>query len=181
MRHGIAPVASGGSTPRRGAVAALHHPRFRIYSAGVLFSLTGNWVEAAAFGYVVLLLGGSPATLGFIGFLNTIPNLVWGLPAGVLADRYDRRRLLLGFQAANMAVAVLLAVLWQTGALTVPLLGAISKLGVPPYGLAGARGRSRLQVDSARQTKASAGRSAAASFMTPPVRRDAPVASCARL
>ena len=50
--------------------------------AGVLFSLTGNWVEAAAFGYVVLLLGGSAATLGLIGFLNTIPNLIWGLPAG---------------------------------------------------------------------------------------------------
>ena len=99
------PIATGGSTPRRGALAALRHPRFRIFSAGVLFSLTGNWVEAAAFGYVVLLLGGSPATLGIIGFLNTIPNLVWGLPAGVLADRYDRRRLLLSFQAANMAVA----------------------------------------------------------------------------
>jgi Transmembrane secretion effector len=78
---------------------------------------------------VVLLLGGSAATLGIIGFLNTIPNLVWGLPAGVLADRYDRRRLLLGFQAANMAVAALLAVLWQTGALTVPLLGVIAVIG----------------------------------------------------
>jgi Transmembrane secretion effector len=122
-------VASAASTPRRGALAALNHPRFRLFSAGVLFSLTGNWVEAAAFGYVVLLLGGSPATLGIIGFLNTIPNLVWGLPAGVLADRYDRRRLLLGFQAANMTVAVLLAVLWQTGALTVPLLGAIAVIG----------------------------------------------------
>jgi hypothetical protein len=123
------PVASAAGTARRGALVALRHPRFRLFSAGVLFSLTGNWVEAAAFGYVVLLLGGSPATLGIIGFLNTIPNLVWGLPAGVLADRYDRRRLLLAFQAANMAVAVLLAVLWQTGALTVPLLGAIAVIG----------------------------------------------------
>ena len=95
----------------------------------MLLSLTGNWVEAAAFGYVVLLLGGSPAALGIIGFLNTIPNLVWGLPAGVLADRYDRRRLLLAFQGANMAVAVLLAVLWQTGTLSVPLLGAIALIG----------------------------------------------------
>ena len=40
----------------RSALAALRHRRFRVYSAGVLFSLTGNWVEAAAFGYVVLLL-----------------------------------------------------------------------------------------------------------------------------
>jgi MFS family permease len=112
-----------------GALSALRRPTFRRYAAGVLFSLTGNWVEAAAFGYVVLLLGGSAATLGLIGFLNTIPNLIWGLPAGALADRHDPRRLLALFQGANACVAVLLAVLWQTGALTVPLLGAIAVVG----------------------------------------------------
>jgi MFS family permease len=115
--------------PTDSTLVALRYPRFRRYSAGVLFSLTGNWVEAAAFGYVVLLLGGSAATLGLIGFLNTIPNLIWGLPAGALADRYSARKLLLGFQGANMAVAILLAVLWQTDVLTVPLLGAIAVLG----------------------------------------------------
>src|SRR4051812_33757822 len=113
----------------RGALAALRHPRFRRYSAGVLFSLTGNWVEAAAFGYVVLLLGGSAATLGLVGFLNTIPNLIFGLPAGALADRYDRRKLILLFQGLNMLVAVALAVLWQLDALTVPLMGAIAVVG----------------------------------------------------
>jgi MFS family permease len=115
--------------PTDSTLAALRFPRFRRYSAGVLFSLTGNWVEAAAFGYVVLLLGGSAATLGLIGFLNTIPNLIWGLPAGALADRYSARKLLLAFQGANMGVAILLAVLWQTDVLTVPLLGAIALIG----------------------------------------------------
>src|SRR4051812_25678390 len=113
----------------RGALAALRYPRFRRYAAGVLFSLTGNWVEAAAFGYVVLLLGGAAGTLGVIVFLNTIPNLIWGLPAGALADRYGPRTLLLGLQGANIGVAVLLAVLWQTHLLTVPLLGAIALVG----------------------------------------------------
>ena len=112
-----------------GPLAPLRYRNFRRYSAGVLISLTGNWVEAAAFGYVVLLLGGSAATLALIGFLNTIPNLIWGLPAGALADRFDQRKLLLGFQGANMGVAVLLAVLWQTDSLTVPLLGAIALVG----------------------------------------------------
>jgi hypothetical protein len=115
--------------PRQRVLAPLRQRRFRRYSAGVVFSLTGNWVEAAAFGYVVLLLGGSAATLGLIGFLNTIPNLLWGLPAGALADRYDTRKLLLGFQGANMAVAVLLAVLWATDSLTVPLMGALAIVG----------------------------------------------------
>jgi predicted MFS family arabinose efflux permease len=113
----------------RSTLSALRHRRFRVYSAGVLFSLTGNWVEAAAFGYVVLLLGGSAATLGLIGFLNTIPNLIWGLPAGALADKYDRRKLLLTFQGANMLVAVALAVLWATDTLTVPIMGALAVVG----------------------------------------------------
>ena len=80
-------------------------------------------------GYVVLLLGGSAATLGLIGFLNTIPNLIFGLPAGALADRYDRRKLLLIFQGANMVIAVVLAVPWATDSLSVPLMGAIAVIG----------------------------------------------------
>jgi MFS family permease len=120
-------VATGGAI--RSALAALRQRRFRLYSIGVLLSLVGNWVEAAAFGYVVLLLGGSAATLGLIGFLNTIPNLIWGLPAGALADRYDPRKLLLCFQGANMLVAIALAVLWATDVLTVPLMGALAVVG----------------------------------------------------
>ena len=115
--------------PRARVLAALRAPLFRRYSAGVLLSLIGSWVEAAAYGYVVLLLGGSAATLGLIGFLNTIPNLVFALPAGALADRYDRRKLLLIFQSLNMALAVALAVTWATGTLTVGLLGFLAVLG----------------------------------------------------
>ncbi len=114
---------------RSRALGALRWPRFRRFSTGVLLSLVGNWVEAAAFGYVVLLLGGSAATLGLIGFLNTIPNLLLGLPAGVLADRYDRRKLLFLFQGLNMGVAALLAVLWATDRLTVGIIGAIAVVG----------------------------------------------------
>ena len=116
-------------SPWRGAMAALRHKHFRRYFAGLLLSLTGSWIEAGAFGYVVLLLGGSAATLGVIGFLNTIPNLAFALPAGVLADRFDRRRILLVFQAANMGVAVGLAVLWASGDLSVFLMGVLAFLG----------------------------------------------------
>jgi MFS family permease len=115
--------------PWRAAVAALRHKNFRRYFTGVLLSLTGSWIEAGAFGYVVLLLGGSAATLGLIGFLNTIPNLAFALPAGVLADRFDRRNVLLVFQGANMGVAIALAVLWATGDLTVFIMGILAFLG----------------------------------------------------
>ena len=116
-------------SPWRAGAAALRHRLFRVYFTGLLLSLTGSWIEAAAFGYVVLLLGGSAATLGLIGFLNTIPNLVLALPAGVLADRFDRRKVLLAFQGANMGVAIALATLWATGHLSVFLMGVLALLG----------------------------------------------------
>ena len=100
---------------------------FRRYSAGVLFSLIGNWVEAAAFGYVVLLLGGSAATLGLIGFLNTHPEPHLG------AARRRARRSLRPPQAAarlpgreHAASRSCSRVLWATDTLTVPLMGAIA-------------------------------------------------------
>jgi MFS family permease len=113
----------------KAGASALRHRRFQIYFGGVLLSLAGSWVEAGAFGYVVLLLGGSAATLGIIGFLNTIPNLVFALPAGVLADHFDRRKLLLLFQGGNMGVAIALAVLWAAGDLTVFLMGLLAFIG----------------------------------------------------
>jgi MFS family permease len=116
-------------SPWKAGAAALRHKLFRRYFAGVLLSLTGSWIEAAAFGYVVLLLGGSAATLGLIGFLNTIPNLVLALPAGVLADRFDRRKLLLVLQGGNMGVAIALATLWATGNLNVFVMGALAVVG----------------------------------------------------
>jgi MFS family permease len=125
--HVVAPPER--RSPWKAGAAALRHPLYRRYFAGVLLSLTGSWIEAGAFGYVVLLLGGSAATLGVIGFLNTIPNLVLALPAGVLADRFDRRKVLLIFQGANMGVAVALAALWASGTLSVFLMGVLAFLG----------------------------------------------------
>ncbi len=113
----------------KATLGALRHPRYRVYSVGVLLSLTGTWLASAAFGYVVLLLGGSAATLGLIGFLNTIPNLIWGLPAGALADRYDPRKLLLAFQSLNLLVAVALAIMYATDTLTVGWMAVLALIG----------------------------------------------------
>lgn len=128
-----AATADAAATGRRrsGArvtLAALRDKRFRRFAAGVLVNQVGSWVEWAAFGYVALLLGGSVAALGVIGFLSTIPNLVLGLPAGPLTDRFDARKLVLVLQSANMAVSVALAVLFATGSLTVFEMGALAVL-----------------------------------------------------
>jgi len=111
------------------ALGALRDPRFRLYSTGVLISLTAKSVEGAAYGYVVLLVGGSAATLGIIGFLSTIPNLLFALPAGALADRYDQRKLLLAFQGISMLVPISLAVLSAADSLTVPVMGVVAFVG----------------------------------------------------
>jgi len=111
------------------ALATLRRREFRVYSTGVMFSFVGSSIESTAFGYVVLLLGGSAATLGLVGFLNTIPNLVFGLPAGALADRYERRRLLWLFQGLNLLVSAALAVLWATGRLDLVTMGALAVVG----------------------------------------------------
>jgi MFS family permease len=118
-----------GGAPDARPLEALRHVPFRRYSAGVLLSLIGSAVEASAYGYVVLLLGGSAATLGVIGFLNTIPNLLFALPAGALAARYERRTILFVFQTANLLLAVALAVLWASDSLTLMLLGALAVVG----------------------------------------------------
>jgi MFS family permease/rhodanese-related sulfurtransferase len=130
---GLSPVVadlSGRERRRaRNTLAALRHKPFRLFAAGVLASQVGSWIEWAAFGYVALLLGGSVATLGLIGFLTTIPNLVVGLPAGPLTDRFDGRKLVLSLTAAAMALSALLAVLWATGSLTVAEMGVVAVVG----------------------------------------------------
>jgi MFS family permease/rhodanese-related sulfurtransferase len=128
------PASPNGTTGDRrrratATLAALRDKRFRRFAAGVLVNQIGSWVEWAAFGYVALLLGGTVAALGVIGFLSTIPNLVLGLPAGPLTDRFDPRRLVLVLQSANMAVSVALAVLYATGSLTVVEMGVLAVLG----------------------------------------------------
>jgi len=129
---GVEGPADGAAVPPGGrsrALASLRHRAFRRFSVGVLCSFVGSWVEAAAFGYVVLLLGGSAATLGLIGFLNSIPNLVFALPAGILADRFDRRKLLLIFQSLNMLVPAVLAVLYASGELEIWSMGVLAVVG----------------------------------------------------
>jgi MFS family permease len=135
---GSEPESVPSQVPR--VLAALRSAAFRRYSAGSLISMIGSWVEASAYGYVVLLLGGSATTLGLIGFLNSIPNIVFAVPAGALADRFDRRTLLLILQALNLVLAAALALTWATDTLTVGLLavlavvgGTLGTLSFPPF------------------------------------------------
>ena len=75
----------------------------------------GAWMQTTALGWLVLRLTDSPASLGLAAFAGSAPTLLLSLWAGVLADRVDRRRLLLATQLVIGGLAALLAVLASTG------------------------------------------------------------------
>jgi predicted MFS family arabinose efflux permease len=84
---------------------------FRIYLSGQVISLVGTWLQVTALGWVVWELSRSEAALGIVNMLATLPLLVLGPWAGVLADRTDRRRLLIFTQTGAMILAFVLALL----------------------------------------------------------------------
>ncbi len=92
---------------------ALHHKDFRFFLGGAFLSNVGTWMQAIAQAWLVLQLTNSPFFLGLDGFANTLPISIFALLGGVAADRFDRRKLLLGTQWIMMILALLQAVLTQ--------------------------------------------------------------------
>jgi len=84
---------------------------YRLYASGQLVSLTGNWMQRVAQDWLVLNLTNSGTALGIVTALQFGPSLLLGLWGGVLADRGDKRKLLLGTQTALAVVALVLGVL----------------------------------------------------------------------
>ena len=91
---------------------------FRIYWFGMLVYLIGTWIQQVAQSWMVFQLTNSAFLLGFVGFLSSIPVLIFSLFAGVLADRVEKRKILIATQIAFMSLAFLLAVLTQLKILT---------------------------------------------------------------
>jgi MFS family permease len=91
---------------------------FRIYWIGMLVSLIGTWIQQVAQSWLVFQLTNSAFLLGFVGFLNSIPMLLLSLFAGVLADRTQKRKILIVTQILFMILAFLLGVLTQLELIT---------------------------------------------------------------
>lgn len=101
---------------------SLAHRPFRQYFIGQTISLIGFWLQSIALSWLVYRLTGSAVILGAVVFATSIPMLVMMPFAGVLADRVDRRRLVLLTQGAQMLQALVLALLTFTGWVTVPII-----------------------------------------------------------
>jgi MFS family permease len=113
---------------------------FRLMWAGACTSSIGTWMQKLAQSWLVLQLSGSPFWLGLDSFLGEIPIFLLALVAGVAADRFDRRRVLVVSQVVQMSCAFTLAALFAAGAakvwhiLTLSLIvGIVQAFGAPAY------------------------------------------------
>ncbi|MCC6830687.1 MAG: MFS transporter [Thermoleophilia bacterium] len=100
----------------RGTFAALGEPNYRRYFAGQAVSLAGTWMQAVAQSWLVLQLTHSGTWLGLVAAAQFLPVLLFAPYGGVLADRVDKRRMLMATQAAFGVQAVALGLLTVTGA-----------------------------------------------------------------
>ncbi len=100
----------------RATFAALEVPNYRRYMVGQSISLIGTWMQMTAQSWLVLTLTHSATDLGLIVALQTLPVLVLGPYGGVIADRVDKRRLMIALQAAMGVQALILGLLTVAGA-----------------------------------------------------------------
>jgi len=91
--------------------SALQYPNYRLWFQGQLVSMVGTWMQITAQGFLVFQLTHSTAYLGYVGFANGVPSLLFMLFGGVIADRVMRRKLLVITQSTMMLLAFLLAAL----------------------------------------------------------------------
>ena len=98
---------------------ALRHRNYRLFFAGQGISLIGTWMQRVAMSWLVYRLTGSALLLGVVNFTGQAPTLLFTPFAGVIADRYDRHRLLVVTQVMAMVQAALIAVLVLTDAIAV--------------------------------------------------------------
>ena len=89
---------------------------YRLYFVGQLISTSGTWMQSIAQAWLVFQLTGSGVALGVTTALQFTPMLLAGAWGGVLADRVEKRRLLIGTQAASGLLALVLGAV--TGNLT---------------------------------------------------------------
>ncbi len=122
----------------REAARALRHRNFQLFFGGQAISLIGTWMQAVAESWLVYRLTGSEVLLGFVGFAGQIPVFLFAPFGGALADRYDRRWILVATQTSAMLLAMTLAILtlthrvvvWEVFALGA-LLGLVNAFDIP--------------------------------------------------
>jgi MFS family permease len=122
----------------RATFRALKHRNFQLFISGQLVSLIGTWMQNVAQAWLVYKLTGSSLLLGSVGFASQFPVFLASPLGGIVADRYNRHRVVIGTQTASMILALILAALTLTNRVTVPeifilaaLLGIVNAFDIP--------------------------------------------------
>jgi MFS family permease len=105
------------------------HRNYRLFFTGQLVSLVGTWMQNVALAWFVVELTSSAVAVGVLAFCRFVPFTVFGLFAGVLADRLDLRRMVICTQSAAMLVSIALAALAFSGAAQVWHVYLLAVLG----------------------------------------------------
>jgi MFS family permease len=113
---------------RKVTFAALAVPNYRRYVSGQAISLIGTWMQMTAQAWLVLTLTHSSTALGVIVALQTIPVLLLAPYGGVIADRVDKRRLMIVLQSAMGVQALVLGLLTVAGVVHVWEIGILAAL-----------------------------------------------------
>ena len=98
-----------------GRFPALRHRNFRRYAVGQVISLAGFWMQSVAQGWLVYRLSGSELALGAVAFVGYLPIVLFSPLAGVVADRMDKRRLVLVTQTLALLLAFVQGLVIVTG------------------------------------------------------------------
>ena len=93
---------------------AFRNPGFRLLWPANFFSYISRWMQMTFLAWMILQETGSPFYVGLVGFFGMFPLLAFGVFGGVLADRMNRHRLLLGMQFLNLATGLFMTALLLT-------------------------------------------------------------------
>lgn len=120
------------------ALRALRHTNFQLFFGGQLISLIGTWMQTVAEAWLVYRLTGSPWLLGMVRFMAQIPVFLLATVGGMVADRYNRHRVIVATQSISMVLALILALLTLTGRVHVwhvmvlaTMLGIVNAFDLP--------------------------------------------------
>ncbi len=113
----VQPVAMNDSV-----LSPLREPLFRSLWIAAVISYTGSWMQNVATGWLMTSLTRSPMWVALVQVAVSLPVLLIALPAGALADIFDRRKFLLFTQASMVAAATVLGVMTLTGTVTPQIL-----------------------------------------------------------
>ncbi len=120
------------------ALRSLRHRNYQLFFSGQLISLIGTWMDQVAESWLVYRLTGSALLLGTVAFASQIPVFLLAPVGGAVADRHNRRTILVITQSCMMVLAFILAILTLTHLITVwelivlaALLGVVNAFDIP--------------------------------------------------